>query len=56
MSINGRAKGKKAELVIAQKVREMRAEYAVGGTSFVKLGKKYGIGHTSVEHIIKRRK
>lgn len=35
----------------------MRAEYVDGGTSsFVKLGKKYGVGRTTVENIVKGRK
>lgn len=38
------------------KVRALRDEYAAGGISFAKLGIKYGIGHTTVENIVKRRK
>jgi len=37
-------------------VKSLRREYAAGSISFAKLGKKYGIGHTHAENIVKRRK
>lgn len=52
-----RARGEDvAKTMTDVKVKELRIEYANGNTSFVKLGKKYGIGRTTVENIIKRRK
>lgn len=39
-----------------EEVRRVRAEYVDGSTSFVKLGKKYGVGRTTVENIVKGRK
>jgi HNH endonuclease len=45
-----------AKVMTDETVRTLRVEYACGGTSFVKLGVKYGIGKTTVENIIKRRK
>lgn len=36
-------------------VIQMRLDYAAGGYSFVTLGAKYGIGHSTVEEILKRR-
>lgn len=52
-----RARGERvAKVMTDEKVRCLRNEYALGGTSFVKLGLKYGIGHTTVENIVKRRK
>jgi len=38
------------------KVRLIRIEYESGGTSFEKLAKKYNVGSTTIEHIVKRRK
>ena len=36
----------------AEQVRSIRAEYAAGGTSTPKLGKKYGISHETVRNIV----
>ena len=46
---------KSAKLTEAEVVL-IRTEYAKGDTSFVKLGKKYGVGKTQIESIVKRRK
>lgn len=34
---------------------EIRKEYKLGGTSYLKLGNKYNVGHTMIENIIKNR-
>lgn len=36
-------------------VIQIRCEYAAGGTSFVKLGKDYGVGPTTIEALVTRR-
>ena len=43
----GRAK------LTAEQVREIRAKYAAGGTSWPKLGKEYGLTHPAIGRIIK---
>lgn len=45
---NGRAK------LTAERVREMRAEYASGGISMIDLGKKFGVNDRSVCMIVNR--
>jgi len=52
-----RARGERiAKTMTEESVRCLRREYAGGGTSFVKLGKKFGIGKTTVENIVRRKK
>jgi len=44
-----------AKLTVAR-VAEIRQRYAAGGTSFVRLARAFGVGRTTIENIVKRRK
>lgn len=55
MRRKGRAKGPPSGVLNEDTVREIRRRYKAGGVSTVKLADEYGVGITTIGHVIHRR-